>query len=268
MKIPLLSSALLLATFALSSVPAHARIVTKLVDYKQGETTLQGYLAYDDLFKGKRPGVLVAHQWKGLGEYEMGRARMLAQMGYVAFALDLYGKGVRPKDAKEAGTLAGTFKADRPLWRARAQAALETLRAQPDVDAKNLAIIGYCLGGGTALELARSGADLRGFVSFHGSLDTPTPADGKNIKGEVLVLHGAIDPFAPPETVEALRKELSDAKVPFQIELYSDAVHSFTEREAGRDNSKGAAYNEKADRRSWQAMRDFFNEIFSGNSAR
>ncbi len=267
MKISLLSGAILLTTLAVSSVPAHARIITQLVDYKEGDTTLQGYLAYDNLFKGKRPGVLVAHQWKGLGNYEESRARMLAQMGYVAFALDLYGKGVRPKDAKEAGTLAGTFKADRPLWRRRAQAALETLRAQSNVDAKKLAIIGYCLGGGTALELARSGADLRGFVSFHGSLDTPTPADAKNIKGEVLVLHGAIDPFSPPEQVEALRKELSDAKVPFEINLYGGAVHSFTERDAGNDISKGAAYNEKADRRSWQAMRNFFTEIFGGNSS-
>lgn len=251
-----------LAVIAAQSPLAHAKVITKLVDYNQGETTLQGYLAYDDAFKGKRPGVLVAHQWKGLGDYEKQRARMLAQMGYVAFALDLYGKGVRPADAKEAGALAGTFKSDRPLWRERARAAVITLRKQPNVDVKRLAIIGYCLGGGTALELARSGADLRGFVSFHGSLDTPTPADAENIKGEVLVLHGAIDPFSPPETVEALRKELSDAKVPFEIELYGGAVHSFTEREAGNDVSKGAAYNAKADKRSWQAMKDFFAEIF------
>ncbi len=258
----LLGGAALLATLAASSAPAAAKLITKNVEYRQGDTTLQGYLAYDDAFKGPRPGVLVAHQWLGLTDYEKERAEMLAGMGYVAFALDLYGKGVRPKNTTEAGALAGTFKGNRPLWRARAQAALATLKAQPNVDASKLAIIGYCLGGGTALELARSGADLRGFVSFHGSLDTPTPADAKNIRGEVLVLHGAIDPYAPPAQVEALRKELSEANVPFEIQLYGGAVHSFTERDAGSDISKGAAYNERADKRSWQAMQNFFAEIF------
>ena len=256
----LLGGALLLS----AAVPSQAKVITKLVDYQQSDTVLQGYLAYDDTFKGKRPGILVAHQWKGLSEYEMRRADMLAELGYVAFALDLYGKGVRPKDTKEAGELAASFKANRPLWRERARAATITLRKQPLVDVQRLAIIGYCLGGGTALELARSGADLDGFVSFHGSLDTPTPADAKNIKGEVLVLHGAIDPFAPAEQVEALRKELLDAKVPFQIDLYGNVVHSFTEIEAGTDISKGAAYNAKADRRSWQTMKNFLNEIFYG----
>ncbi len=262
MKTHLLGGALLLATSALSSAPAHAKVITKTIEYQQGDTTCEGYLAYDDAFKGKRPGVLVAHQWKGLGDYEKRRTELLAKMGYVAFALDVYGKGVRPKTAAEAGTLSGSFKANRPLWRERARAAAITLRKQPLVDVKRLAIIGYCFGGGTALELARSGADLRGFVSFHGSLETPTPADAKNIKGEVLVLHGAIDPYSPPETVEALRKEMSDAKIPFQVDLYGGAVHSFTEREAGTDISSGAAYNEKADMRSWRAMQNFFAEIF------
>ncbi len=259
MKIPSLLGAALVLVAAL---PSQAKVITQTIEYREKDTVLEGYLAYDDAFKGKRPGVLVAHQWMGLGDYEKRRAEMLAEMGYVAFALDIYGKGVRPMDAKAAGALSGSFKANRPLWRERARAAAITLRKQPLVDTKRLAIIGYCFGGGTALELARSGADLDGFVSFHGSLDTPTPADAKNIKGEVLVLHGAIDPYSPPETVDALSKEMEAARVPYEIELYGGAVHSFTEREAGTDISKGAAYNEKADKRSWQAMKDLFAQIF------
>ena len=242
---------------------AHAKIIAKTVDYEQGGDTLQGYLAYDDAFAGKRPGVLVAHQWMGLGDYERGRARMLASMGYVAFALDIYGKGVRPKTRDEAGKLAGMYKNNRPLWRNRARAAVITLRRQPNVDVKRLAIIGYCFGGGTALELARSGADLDGFVSFHGSLDTPTPADAKNIKGKVLVLHGADDPFSPLKQVEALMAEMKAAKVNYEVDLYGGAVHSFTEKDAGDDNSTGAAYNAQADERSWARMNAFFGEIFN-----
>lgn len=245
------------------SATAHAKMITKTVEYKQGGDTLQGYLAYDDSFKGKRPGVLVAHQWKGLGDYEKSRARMLAQMGYVAFALDVYGKGIRPKTREEAGKLSGQYKKNRPLLRNRARAAVITLRRQPNVDVNRLAIIGYCFGGGTALELARSGADVKGYVSFHGSLDTPTPADARNINGKVLILHGADDPFAPMKDVVALRDELSAAKVNYEIDLYGDAVHSFTEKAAGNDNSSGAAYNAQADARSWARMKAFFGEIFS-----
>ena len=219
-------------------------------------------MAYDDAFKGKRPGVLVAHQWMGLGEYEESRARMLAGMGYVAFALDIYGKGVRPKSRDEAGKMSGMYKNNRPLWRNRARAAVITLRKQPKVDVSRLAIIGYCFGGGTALELARSGADVDGFVSFHGSLDTPTPADAKNIKGKVLVLHGADDPYAPLKQVLALMDEMKAANVNYEVDLYGDTVHSFTERDAGNDNSTGAAYNAQADARSWTRMKSFFSEIF------
>ena len=241
---------------------AQAKLITQTLEYQHGNKTLQGYLAYDESFKGKRPGVLVAHQWKGLGDYERERARMLAEMGYVAFALDIYGKGIRPKTREEAGKLSGSYKANRPLWRERARAAVITLRKQPKVDVSRLAIIGYCFGGGTALELARSGADVDGYVSFHGSLDTPTPADAKNIRGEVLVLHGADDPFAPMKQVVELRDELSAAKVNYEIDLYGGAVHSFTEKAAGNDVSSGAAYDAQADKRSWNRMKAFFAEIF------
>ena len=250
------------AVFVAATATAHAKMITKTVDYTQGGDTLQGYLAYDDKFTGKRPGVLVAHQWLGLTDYEKERARMLAGMGYVAFALDIYGKGVRPKNREEAGKLAGIYKNNRPLWRNRARAAVIELRRQPNVDVDNLAIIGYCFGGGTALELARSGADLKGFVSFHGSLDTPTPADAKNIKGKVLILHGADDPFSPMKQVEDLMAEMKAAKVNYEVDLYGGAVHSFTEKDAGNDNSSGAAYNAQADARSWARMKAFFGEIF------
>ena len=256
------SSLVLSATLIAATSTAHAKLITKTVDYQQGGDTLQGYLAYDDEFSGKRPGVLIAHQWMGLTDYERQRAQMLAQVGYVAFALDVYGKNVRPKTREEAGKLAGQYKNNRPLWRNRARAAVITLRKQPNVDVNRLAIIGYCFGGGTALELARSGANLKGFVSFHGSLDTPTPADAKNIKGKVLILHGADDPFSPMKQVEDLMAEMKAAKVNYEVDLYGGAVHSFTEKDAGDDPSKGAAYNAQADARSWTRMKAFFAEIF------
>ena len=259
MKLPLLLSAVALTSVAQS---AQAKIVSRNVDYRDGATVLQGYVAYDDAFKGKRPGVLIAHQWMGLTDYEKRRARMLAQLGYVAFALDIYGKGVRPKNREEASAQAGKYRANRPLLRQRARAAVIELRKNPLVDGNRLAIIGYCFGGGTALELARSGANLKGFVSFHGNLDTPNPEMAKNIKGKLLILHGAIDPNVKPESVAAFHDEMEAAKVDYQFIAYSGAVHSFTQREAGNDITKGSAYNAKADRRSWQAMKDFFKEIF------
>ena len=240
----------------------HAAIQTKTVEYKQGNTTLEGFTAYDDAIKGARPGVLVVHQWMGLTDYEKHRAEMLAQLGYVAFCADIYGKGVRPQNTAEAGAQAGKYKSDRRLLRARVNAGLDALRQQPLVDPKRVAAIGYCFGGTTVLELARSGADLNGVVSFHGGLDSPTPADGKNIKCKVLALAGADDPFQKPEDLAAFEKEMRDAKVDWQIDFYGGAVHAFTQPNAGNDNSKGAAYNERADKRSWEAMKQFFAEIF------
>ena len=239
-----------------------AAIHTETVEYKQGDKTLEGFVAYDDAIKGNRPGVLIVHQWLGVTDYEKHRAEMLAQLGYVAFCADIYGKGARPQNQQEAGTLAGKYKGDRPLLRARANAGLEALRQQPLVNPKRIAAIGYCFGGTTVIELARSGADVAGVVSFHGGLDSPTPADGKNIKGKLLVCHGADDPYEKPEDLAAFESEMRDAKVDWQLIKYGGAVHSFTQPMAGNDNSKGAAYNEKADRRSWEAMKQFLAEIF------
>jgi dienelactone hydrolase len=243
------------------AVTVQAKIVTQTIEYKQGDTTLEGYLAYDDAIAGKRPGVLVVHQWLGLTDYEKHRAEQLAQLGYVAFCADIYGKGTRPKDVSEAGPLAGKYKNDRALLRERVKAALDVLAKNEFVDPKRIAAIGYCFGGTTVLELARSGAEVNGVVSFHGGLDSPTPADGKNITGKVLVLAGADDPFQKPEDLTAFENEMRDNKVDWQIVLFGGAVHSFTQPNPGFSNP-GAKYNEKADQRSWQAMKDFFAEIF------
>ena len=254
---------LLLAFLATSlTMSGNAKIVTQTVDYKDGDTVLEGYLAYDDSIKGERPGVLVVHEWMGLGDYEKGRAVQLAKLGYVAFAADIYGKGIRATNPQEAGSLAGKYKNDRQLLRERVNAGLDELKKNKMVDTKKIAAIGYCFGGTTVLELARSGADIAGVVTFHGGLDAPDPDDGKNIKCKVLICHGADDPFNSAENIKALQDELRKGNVDWQMIYYGGAVHSFSNPKAGNDNSRGAAYNEKADKRSWQAMKDFFNEIF------
>jgi len=241
---------------------ARAAIHTETVEYKHGDTTLEGFVAYDDSLKSARPGVLIVHQWKGLTDYEKKRAEMLAQLGYVAFAADIYGKGVRPKTTEEAGAQAGKFKSNRDLLRARVRAGLDALRKQPQLDPKRIAAIGYCFGGTTVIELARSGADIAGVVSFHGGLDSPKPEDGRNIKCKVLALQGADDPFVPAKDLAAFEDEMRNAGVDWQLIKYGGAVHSFTDWDAGSLNLKGAAYNEKADKRSWEHMKLFFGEIF------
>jgi dienelactone hydrolase len=242
---------------------AHATIQTKDVEYEQGDTTLEGYVAYDDATRGTRPGVLVVQQWMGLTDYEKKRAQMLAQLGYVAFCADIYGKGIRPTNTQQAGALAGQYRnGDRQLLRARVKAGLDALRQQPLVDPRRIAAIGYCFGGTTVLELARSGADLNGVVSFHGGLDALNPDEGRNIKCKVLVCHGADDPFSSPQNIAAFENQMRSGGVDWEFIQYGGAVHAFTQRDAGNDNSKGAAYNEKADKRSWETMQQFFAEIF------
>ena len=254
----------LICTLAImiAATASRAAIHTETVAYQQGDATLEGYLAYDDAVTGKRPGVLVVHQWKGLGDYEKKRAEMLAQLGYVAFCADIYGKGVRPATTADAGAQAGKYKADRALLRLRVNAGLDTLKKNDLVDVHHVAAIGYCFGGTTVIELARSGADLAGVVSFHGGLDSPTPADGHNIKCKVLACHGADDPFEKPEDLTAFEKEMRDASVDWRLYQYGGAVHSFTDWTAD-GSMAGAKYNERADKRSWADMNQFFAEIFN-----
>ena len=254
---------LLLGLIALAcAFASSAAIQTKTVEYKQGDTTLEGVLVYDDAVKTKRPGILIVHQWMGITDYEKKRAEMLAQLGYIAFCADIYGKGIRPNNTQEAGTMAGKYKGDRALLRARVAAGLEALKQSQFVDGEKIAAIGYCFGGTTVLELARNGSYVAGVVSFHGGLDSPTPADGKNIKCRVLACHGADDPFVSAKDLTAFESEMRDNKVDWQLISYGGAVHSFTQPMAGNDNSKGAAYNERADKRSWEAMQQFFSELF------
>jgi len=241
---------------------AGAALKTQTVDYKQGDTVLEGYLSYDDTFTGKRPGVLVVHEWKGLNGYAKRRADMLAHLGYVAFAADIYGKGVRPESIPDAAAISGKFKADRPLLRARVNAGLDVLKSQPNVDASQLAAIGYCFGGTAVLELGRSGADVKGIVSFHGGLSSPTPQDAKNIKAKVLALHGAADPFVKPDEVAAFEKEMTDANVNYRLIKYPGAMHGFTNPD-NQNTPPGALYNEAADKASWIEMQKFFKEIFT-----
>jgi dienelactone hydrolase len=244
------------------ALSAEAKLVTQTIEYKQGDTTLEGYLAYDDSFTGQRPGVLVVHQWMGVTEYEKNRAAMLAQLGYVAFCADIYGKGIRPQSIKDAGAEATKYKTDRALLRLRANAGLAELKKNSRVDSKRIAAIGYCFGGTTVIELARSGAALNGVVSFHGGLDSPAPADGKNIKCKILACHGGDDPFVSAKDLAAFEDELRAAKVDWQLIKYGGAVHSFTQPLAN-DNPPGAKYNERADKRSWTDMKNFFAEIFN-----
>ncbi|HYV38776.1 MAG TPA: dienelactone hydrolase family protein [Gemmataceae bacterium] len=258
--------AILFLAGAVIAVPAvfaqQPTLKTAAVDYALDGVTMEGYVAYDDAKKGAQPGVLIVHDWMGLGQFSKDKAGELAKLGYVAFAADIYGKGVRAKDAGEAAKLAGFFKDDRKLLRARVRAAFDKLAAMPQVDAKKIVVMGYCFGGTTALELARSGAPVAGTVSFHGGLGTPTPEDAKNIKGPVLVLHGDDDPFVPPAEVAAFKEEMKKGNVKMEFVGYKGAVHSFTNPAAGNDNSKGAAYNADADKQSWGAFQKFLKGVF------
>ena len=237
-----------------------AELVEKAIEYPSAGETCEGWHAYDDAVEGERPSVLICHQWTGLTDYEKMRARMLVEMGYNVFALDIYGKGVRPKPP-ESGKMAGKFKDDRALYRTRLNDGLKVLNGLPQTDSEKVAAIGYCFGGTGVLELARSGADVKGVVSFHGGLGTPTPEDAKEIQCEVVALHGAADPFVPADEVADFHREMLGGNVAYTFTAYPDAVHAFTQEFAGDDPSKGAAYNKQADVQSWRAMKTFFRRV-------
>jgi dienelactone hydrolase len=252
---------LFLLGFFFTAPSAWAEIVTAPVEYWANGAKMEGFVAYDGAVKTPRPAILIVHDWMGLGDFVKNKAGELAKEGYVAFGVDIYGKGVRPKNAEEAAKLATLYKTDRKLLRERIRTAFDTLRSMRQVNAKKVVVIGYCFGGTTALELARSGAPVIGTVSFHGGLSSPTPADAKNIHGRVLALHGADDPNVPPAEVAAFKEEMKKAKVKMKFVAYPGAVHAFTNLAAGNDNSKGAAYNADADRKSWAEFRDFLKEV-------
>lgn len=250
-----------LTAFTLS---APAELVEKPVLYSHDGLKLEGFHVYDSAVSGPRPAVLVIHQWTGLSEYEKRRSRELAKLGYNVFAADIYGQGIRPQPP-EAGKEAGKYKSDRTLFRGRLMAGLDWLKADERSNPAKIAAVGYCFGGTGVLEIARSGADIAGVVSFHGGLDAAEGMAAKSggVRTKVLVLHGAVDPYVPADQVAAFEKEMTSSGADWQLVSYGGAVHSFTHKEAGDDPSKGAAYDEKADRRSWQAMRSFFAEVFA-----
>jgi len=230
--------------------------------YADGGARLVGYLTKPKPAKKPVPGVVVIHQWMGLTDHERQVAEDLAKLGYVALAADIYGEGVHPKNAQEAGGLAGTYKGDRALYQRRIRAAVDALKAQSGVDGSRLAVIGYCFGGTGALEAARGGLAVKGVVSFHGGLDFPADRAISPISAKVLVCHGADDPFVPAKDVAAFQEEMRKAKADCTFIAYAGAVHAFTQKEAGNDPARGAAYQDAAARRSWRHMKDFFSEIF------
>jgi len=249
---------------------ARAEIKTEAVDYKQGDTSLKGYLAYDDALQGQRPGIVIFPEWWGLTDYPKHRAEQLAKMGYIAFAADLYGDAKTTDDPKEATALSGELYKNPTVLRERARAAVDTLRKQKGVDPSKVAAIGYCFGGTTALELARDGGDVACVVAFHAGLD---PLEGDqarsgSVKSKVLLCTGADDAFAPPEKVTAFEKEMNERGADWQVNIYAHAVHAFTNPDADKHGMKNIAYNAEADHRSWKAMEDFFAEtIGTGEKA-
>ena len=241
-----------------------AAIKTETVKYKAGTVDAVGFVAYNDSVKGKRPGILIVHEWWGLNDYAKNRAKQLAELGYVAFAADIYGGAQTTEDPAVAGKWAGALRnGDRKELRTRVAAALEQLKANPNVDAQRTAAIGYCFGGTTVLELARSAWRwVNAVVSFHGDLSIAQPAEAGKVKAKILVCHGGDDQFESPEQIQAFQDEMRKANVDWQMNIYSHAVHAFTNPDSDKHGIPGIAYNKEADHRSWQAMIDFFNETF------
>lgn len=231
------------------------------VEYTHGKTLLEGFFACDDASAAPKPGVLIAHAWGGRTEFVIEKAKELAALGYAAFALDNYGKGVLGSGPEENSKLMAPFLEDRGLLRDRLTAGLDALKRQSGVDPSRVAIMGYCFGGLCALDLARSGADIRGAVSFHGLL-MPPGLEQRPVKAKVLALHGYADPMVPPQQVLDFGTEMTEAGVDWQLHAYGGVLHGFTMPEAN-DLKLGALYDASAARRSWQAMLDFFQEIFA-----
>ncbi len=237
-------------------------IITSTVAYKDDDVVLEAYIAFDDAIKGMRPAVLVSHAWSGREGFVAEKARKLAEMGYVGFALDMYGQGIRGASVDENTALMQPFIDDRAMLQKRIVAAFYAVRQLPWVDQNHIAAIGFCFGGLCVLDLARSGLDLKGVVSFHGLLSPPENLEQKSIKAKVLVLHGNDDPMVPVDHVIALQQELTTAGVDWQIHTFGQTMHAFTNPVAN-DPEFGTVYQADADRRSWQLMQNFLSEIFA-----
>ncbi|WP_455200622.1 dienelactone hydrolase family protein [Kaarinaea lacus] len=243
-----------------------ASVVGKEVEYQANGTKMKGYLAYDDAIKGKRPGVLVVHEWWGHNEYARKRARMLAELGYIALAVDMYGDGKTAAHPKDAGAFAGEVKKNMEMATARFQAAKTLLARHEMTDSGRIAAIGYCFGGGIVLEMARRGLDLDAVVSFHGSLTTQSPAQPGKVKAKILVCNGEADPFVKSDQITAFKEEMKNAKVNYIFKSYPDAKHAFTNPAADENGKKfniPLAYNEAADKQSWSEMKSFLKDAFN-----
>lgn len=236
-------------------------IFSNTVNYLDGDTLLQAFFAYDDAFEGRRPAVLICHAWGGRDEFVNNKAKQLAELGYVAFALDMYGHGVLGTNPEENAALMQPFMDDRDKLQQRIDAALYAVRLLPWVDDSKVAAIGFCFGGLCVLDLARMGADIKGVVSFHGLLNAPQSKASQPVQAKVLALHGYDDPMASDDQVSAFCQEMTDLKVDWQLHQYGNTMHAFTNPVANNP-SFGTVYNETSDKRSWQSMQNFLREIF------
>jgi dienelactone hydrolase len=243
-----------LLSLIIVAATASATIVTKKVAYEQGGVALEGYLAYDDAIKTKKPGVLIIHDWDGLTGYEESRAKQLAELGYVAFAADIYGRDSRPKTMQENGQAAGKYKNDPNLFHLRLKAGLDKLRSLTEVNKQKIAAIGYCFGGTGVLEMARAGMDLKGIVSFHGGLSTKDPAKPKSIKSQMLIAHALRDPAQEPGAWDTFLAEMKQGGANPETITFDIATHAFT--------VPGPMYDANADKQSWAAMQAFLSKLF------
>ena len=237
-------------------------IVSNTVNYLDGGTLLQAFFAYDDAFEERRPAVLISHAWAGRDEFVNDKAKQLAELGYVAFALDMYGQGVLGANLEENAALMQPFMDDRQLLQRRINAALYAVTLLPWVDDSKIAAIGFCFGGLCVLDLARMGADIKGVVSFHGLLMVPEKTEQKPVLAKVLALHGHDDPMATAEQLQAFTTEMTDLKVDWQVHNYGNTMHAFTNPKAN-DPDFGTVYNATADKRAWQSMKNFLEEVFA-----
>ncbi|AWM36712.1 Dienelactone hydrolase family protein [Gemmata obscuriglobus] len=256
----MLRSVTALAAFVLTATASPAAVVTKVVEYDYEGVKLKGFLAFDDAVKEKRPGVLVVHEWWGLDDYAKGRCKQLAELGYVAFAPDMYGEGKVVNHPDDSGKMARAVRANVQVWRGRADAGLKQLQSQPNVDGGKLAAIGYCFGGSTCLQLAYSGADLKAVATFHAALPKPTEAEAKAIKPKLLICHGEADPLISPQAIKDFRGALDGAGTKYEFVAYKDVVHSFTVPGADAHNIKGMKYDKHADEDSWKKMLALFKD--------